>query len=128
MRCHLLLGSSTTGPASLPRSQRPPGHRCHHGPMDIGEILDAIGGRLAPGPVPDDGPWILLALAVAALAVVVPPLWRLLRPGATIVHQRGHAAVGVLMGRRFPGFLAPAPMPGLPVPGGPRRGTARVLP
>ena len=42
--------------------------------MDIGEILDAIGGRLAPGPVPDDGPWILLALAVAALAVVVPPL------------------------------------------------------
>ena len=30
------------------------------------EILDAIGGRLAPGPVPDDGPWILLALAAGA--------------------------------------------------------------
>ena len=69
--------------------------------MDIGEILDAIGGRLAPGPVPDDGPWILLALAVAALAVVVPPLWRLLRPGVTIVHELGHAAVGILMGRRL---------------------------
>ena len=43
--------------------------------MDIGEILDAIGGRLAPEPVPDDGPWILLALAGAALVVVVPPLY-----------------------------------------------------
>ena len=95
--------------------------------MDIGEILDAIGGRLAPGPVPDDGPWILLALAVAALAVVVPPLWRLLRPGVTIVHELGHAAVGILMGRRFTGFVVSADMSGHAVTVGPRRGIGRVL-
>ena len=57
--------------------------------MDLSEIIDAIGQRLGPGPVPADGPWNLLALAVAALAVVVPPLWQLLRPGVTIVHELG---------------------------------------
>lgn len=95
--------------------------------MDIGEIFDAIGGRLAPGPVPDDGPWILLALAVAALVVVVPPLWRLLRPGVTIVHELGHAAVGILMGRRFTGFVVSADMSGHAVTVGPRRGIGRIL-
>lgn len=57
--------------------------RCHHGPMDIAEILGQVGQRLAPGPAPADGPWILLALGAAALAVLVPPLWHLLRPGVT---------------------------------------------
>ena len=95
--------------------------------MDLSEIIDAIGQRLGPGPVPADGPWNLLALAVAALAVVVPPLWRLLRPGVTIVHELGHALVGILMGRRFTGFVVSADMSGHAVTVGPRRGIGRVL-
>ena len=95
--------------------------------MDLSEIIDAIGQRLGPGPVPADGPWNLLALAVAALAVVVPPLWRLLRPGVTIVHELGHALVGILMGRRFTGFVVSADMSGHAVTVGPRRGIGRIL-
>ena len=101
--------------------------RCHHGPMDIAEILGRVGQRLAPGPVPADGPWIMLALGAAALAVVVPPLWHLLRPGVTIVHELGHALVGILMGRRFTGFVVSADMSGHAVTVGPRRGIGRVL-
>src|SRR5699024_12883263 len=85
-----------------------PAGGCHHDPMDTGEILDQIGQRLAPGPVPAEGPWLLLALAAAALADAVPPLWHLLRPGVTIVHELGHALVGILMGRRFTGFVVSA--------------------
>lgn len=95
--------------------------------MDIGEILDQVGRRLAPGPVPSEGPWLLIALAVAALAVVLPPLWRLLRPGVTIVHELGHALVGILMGRRFTGFVVSADMSGHAVTVGPRRGIGRIL-
>lgn len=95
--------------------------------MDIGEILDALVRRLAPGPVPADGPWLWLALGLAALAVVLPPLWHLLRPAVTIVHELGHAVVGILMGRRFTGFVVSADMSGHAVTVGPRRGIGRIL-
>ena len=95
--------------------------------MDFAQLLDQIGQRLVPGQAPTGGPWILLALGLAALAVAVPPLWRLLRPGVTIVHELGHAAVGILMGRRFTGFVVSADMSGHAVTVGPRRGIGRIL-
>lgn len=99
--------------------------------MDIGEILReifrGIGERTAPVAAPAQGRWVLLALLVAALAVAVPPLWRLLRPGVTIVHELGHALVGILMGRRFTGFVVSADMSGHAVTVGPRRGLGRIL-
>ena len=99
--------------------------------MDIGEILreilGGIGERTGPVAAPAQGRWVLLALLVAALAVAVPPLWRLLRPGVTIVHELGHALVGILMGRRFTGFVVSADMSGHAVTVGPRRGLGRIL-
>lgn len=99
--------------------------------MDIGEILreilGGIGERTGPVAAPAQGRWVLLALLIAALAVAVPPLWRLLRPGVTIVHELGHALVGILMGRRFTGFVVSADMSGHAVTVGPRRGLGRIL-
>lgn len=55
-----------------------------------------------------------VALTVTELAVVgavvlavtmLPPLWRAARLGVTLVHELGHAAVGILAGRRFTGFV-----------------------
>lgn len=58
------------------------------------------------------GPEVSLALAelgiVAAVAlglVLIPPLWQVARLGVTLVHELGHAAVGVLVGRKFTGFV-----------------------
>lgn len=43
--------------------------------------------------------------AVALVLVLVPPLWRVARLSVTLVHELGHAAVGVLVGRTFTGFV-----------------------
>lgn len=45
-----------------------------------------------------DPVWI--GAAAAALAVLVPTLWRLTRHVVTLVHEAGHAAVALLTGRR----------------------------
>ncbi|OUZ10005.1 hypothetical protein BHE97_09270 [Aeromicrobium sp. PE09-221] len=47
--------------------------------------------------VPDPA-WI--GAAVAVLAVLVPPAWRLTRHAVTLVHEAGHAAVALATGRR----------------------------
>ena len=73
------------------------------------------------------GPALVLVLAVALLAVAVDPAWRVLRLGVTLVHELGHAAVGVLTGRRFTGFVLRGDMSGHAVTVGPARGPGRVL-
>lgn len=94
--------------------------------MDLEQIGREIVARLAPDAAPEMGTWLLLALAVALAAVVLPPLWRPTRLAVTIVHELGHAGVGILMGRRFTGFVVSPDMSGHAVTVGPRRGIGRV--
>ena len=69
---------------------------------------------------------LLLVLGLALLAVVLAPLWRVLRLGVTLVHELGHAVVGLAVGRRFTGFVLRGDMSGHAVTVGPARGLGRV--
>ena len=65
---------------------------------------------------------VLLVLTAALVAVAVDPVWRVLRLGVTLVHELGHAGVGVLAGRRFTGFVLRGDMSGHAVTVGPAVG------
>ena len=56
--------------------------------------------------------WVLLAIAAALVAALWPQAWYRLRVGITLVHELGHAAVGVAVGRRFTGFVLRGDMSG----------------
>ncbi len=86
----------------------------------------AVWDRITPGAAPEAGWWIVLALAAALAAAGLGPLWRRARLAVTIVHELGHAGVGILVGRRFTGFVVSADMSGHAVTVGPRRGPGRV--
>jgi hypothetical protein len=70
---------------------------------------------------------VVLVLVAALVAVAVDPLWRVLRLGVTLVHELGHAGIGMLCGRRFTGFVLRGDMSGHAVTVGPSRGFGRVL-
>ena len=83
-------------------------------------VLPENGVSLAGAPV--------VAVLVAALvAVAFDPFWRVLRLAVTLVHELGHASVGILVGRRFTGFVLWGDMSGHAVTVGPARGPGRVL-
>ncbi|MFC0676001.1 M50 family metallopeptidase [Brachybacterium hainanense] len=92
------------------------------------DVLSEVWARILPqAPDVQDGPWwACAALAAALLAVTVPMVWTRVRPAVTIVHELGHAIVGMLLGRRFTGFVVSADMSGHAVTVGPRRGFGRV--
>lgn len=94
--------------------------------MNLEQLGREITGRLLPDAAPAPGWWMLLALALSLVVVALPPLWRLTRPAVTIVHELGHAAIGILAGRRFTGFVVSADMSGHAITVGPRRGLGRV--
>jgi hypothetical protein len=73
------------------------------------------------------GPPVLVVLVAALVAVAVEPVWRVVRLGVTLVHELGHAGIGMLCGRRFTGFVLRGDMSGHAVTVGPARGTGRVL-
>lgn len=97
--------------------------------MEADQMLEQIWQRVLPDTVPAALPswWLLAALAAALLAVTLAPLWRLFRPAVTVVHELGHAVVGILVGRRFTGFVVNGDMSGHAVTVGRRRGLGRVL-
>lgn len=74
--------------------------------------LDDALHRSAPAAPPAGGAWLAVAAAVAVACVAVPGIWLRLRVLVTVVHELGHAAVGVLAGRRFTGFVVRADMSG----------------
>ncbi|WP_114044629.1 M50 family metallopeptidase [Acidipropionibacterium virtanenii] len=83
--------------------------------MQWSQILDAVASRLNANFAVGDpvaGRWLLAGIAVALACILVGPLWRLVRPAVTLVHELGHAVVGVLSGRRFTGFVISADMSG----------------
>ena len=69
--------------------------------------------------------WI--ALAVLAAVLVVPTARRWGRTLVTIVHEAGHAGAGVLVGRRFQGFVVEKNRAGHAVTAGKERGPGRIF-
>ncbi|MDJ1370149.1 hypothetical protein C7K25_01975 [Gulosibacter molinativorax] len=69
--------------------------------------------------------WLVLGLA--AIAVGVPFVWVRVRLLITLVHELGHAVVGMLVGRKFTGFVLRGDMSGAAVTAGPAKGFGRVI-
>ncbi len=91
--------------------------------MDIGTELTSRLGSAAPGLTAG----ALATAALAALAVVlVPTIWLQLRIAVTLVHELGHAIIGIAFGRRFTGFVVRGDMSGHAVTVGPARGIGRI--
>ncbi len=67
------------------------------------------------------------AVALAAVIVLVRPLWVALRPVITVVHELGHGVVGLLCGRRFTGVVIRSDMSGHTVTAGRPRGPGLVM-
>ncbi|EAP97816.1 putative integral membrane protein [Janibacter sp. HTCC2649] len=91
--------------------------------MDVGTELSTRLGSAAPGL----NAGALATAALAALAVVlVPTIWLQLRIAVTLVHELGHAIIGIAFGRRFTGFVVRGDMSGHAVTVGPARGIGRI--
>ncbi|GAA5017404.1 M50 family metallopeptidase [Terrabacter aeriphilus] len=92
------------------------------------DVFRAIGDRVVPatGEVALGAPRLVVVLAVALALVVAPPVWGVVRLVVTLVHELGHAVVGVLVGRSFTGFVLRGDMSGHAVTRGPVRGAGRV--
>ncbi|KAB1660160.1 M50 family metallopeptidase [Pseudoclavibacter chungangensis] len=92
------------------------------------DVLDLLLSRLAPASDVAIPPLALFgALAVGALLVLVGPVWKVVRLCVTLVHELGHAIVGVLVGRRFTGFVVRGDMSGHAVTSGKPTGFGRAL-
>lgn len=80
--------------------------------------------RLVPqAPVPTS---LWPALVVLAVALIWPTARRWGRTLTTLVHEAGHAGVGILVGRRFLGFTVAADLSGQAVTSGRPTGLGRV--
>src|SRR5690625_4423138 len=69
---------------------------------------------------------LLISAGVALALVVIGPLWRVARLGVTLVHELGHALVGLAMGRKFTGFVLRADMSGHAITRGKAKGPGLV--
>ncbi|MFJ8644584.1 M50 family metallopeptidase [Streptomyces sp. NPDC093546] len=89
--------------------------------------LAALWDRLiGTQPAPDR--WLVIATAVAALAVTVPPgLWRVARNAITIAHEGGHGLVALVSGRRLQGIRLHSDTSGLTVSRGKPTGLGMIL-
>ncbi|WP_377269476.1 M50 family metallopeptidase [Peterkaempfera sp. SMS 1(5)a] len=89
----------------------------------LGDAWDRVLGTQPAPPV-----WLVLAAgAVALVAVVAAPLWRLSRNIVTIAHEGGHGLVALLTGRRLSGIRLHSDTSGLTVSSGKPSGTGMIL-
>ena len=88
---------------------------------------DEIGERLRPVAAASSltTAGVITTLVVAAV-LAIGPTWPWLRLGVTLVHELGHAVVGVASGRRFTGFVVGGDGSGHAVTLGAPRGAGRV--
>ncbi|MDV3220681.1 M50 family metallopeptidase [Intrasporangium sp.] len=91
--------------------------------------LDEVVSRLEPATsdVTLTATAVWTVLAGSLLVVAVEPLWRILRIAVTLVHELGHAVVGMAVGRRFTGFVLRGDMSGHAVTVGRPRGLGRIV-
>lgn len=90
--------------------------------------LHAIATRATPvahGPALST-PQLVAVLVVSFVAVGFAPFWRVLRLAVTLVHELGHAVVGIAVGRSFTGLVLRGDMSGHAVTRGPVHGLGRV--
>ncbi|MGO1714946.1 MAG: M50 family metallopeptidase [Ancrocorticia populi] len=85
-------------------------------------LEDSVRGFVVP-----DSPWLLTGIVAAAVIVMVPFIWRHLRQIVTVVHELGHAVVGVACGRSFTGFVVNSDMSGHTLTTGKSRGIGLIL-
>jgi hypothetical protein len=108
--------------------------------MESPEIIDstlaaAIGGATAgdlwerlSGTQTAPERWLVLATAALALLAVVPrPIWRLSRNAVTIAHEGGHGLVALLTGRSLEGIRLHSDTSGLTVSRGRPTGPGMIL-
>ncbi len=69
---------------------------------------------------------LVLIVAAVLVTVGVGSIWRWVRLGVTLVHELGHALVGMAFGRQFTGFVLRGDMSGHAVTRGPVRGLGRI--
>lgn len=117
-------------PMTSPVSPGPAGDGVHRPTWQTAgvdaQLWNEIVERTLPGAVPQT--WVLWpALAVLALVLLWPAARRWGRILVTIVHEAGHAAVGILVGRRFHGFVVGRDLSGHAVTSGKTRGAGLVL-
>ena len=87
------------------------------------DVWDEVTGTQ---PAPET--WLVLAVALVALAVVsVQPTWRITRNAVTIAHEGGHGLVALLTGRRLDGIRLHSDTSGLTVSRGKPTGLGMVL-
>lgn len=86
---------------------------------------DALNRSLPTAPPVLEALWP--ALVVLALALAWPAARRWGRTLVTIVHEAGHAAIGIAVGRRFHGFVVGKDLSGHAVTSGPPTGIGRAL-
>ncbi|GAA2159532.1 peptidase M50B-like protein [Humibacillus xanthopallidus] len=93
------------------------------------EWFDAIAARARPatGEVALSAPQVTVVLLLALIVVITPPVWQVVRLGVTLVHELGHAGVGIVVGRQFTGFVLRGDMSGHAVTRGPARGLGRIV-
>ena len=90
--------------------------------------FEAIADRARPaaGEVVLSAPQVTVVLLLALIVVITPPVWQVVRLAVTLVHELGHAVVGVVVGRQFTGFVLRGDMSGHAVTRGPARGPGRI--
>ncbi|MDU0347810.1 M50 family metallopeptidase, partial [Actinomyces sp. MRS3W] len=87
---------------------------------------DAVLARLSAS-TPPDPRMLWPAVVVVALAWGLPQVRRWARALTTLVHEAGHAAVGMAVGRRFHGFVVEGDLSGRAITSGRSRGIGRCL-
>lgn len=98
--------------------------------MNWQQFWDALIARVQSGLAVQVLPasiWLPFAVAGAAIVVFVGPFWRLVRTVVTVVHELGHALVGLLCGRKFTGLVINSDMSGHTVTSGRARGLGLIL-
>ncbi|SRR5690625_3854300 len=90
------------------------------------EVVDRIRPVPAAQEQQADPEQLGISVVIALVIVVVPVLWRIARLGVTLVHELGHALVGLATGRTFTGFVLRADMSGHAITRGRTRGPALV--
>lgn len=92
------------------------------------EIWSEVAARVQPTDALSlDRITLLVVFGVSVAIIVIAPVWRVARLGVTFVHELGHAAVGILCGRQFTGFVLRQDASGHAVTRGRTRGLGRVL-
>lgn len=89
----------------------------------MADVWDELTGTQ---PAPET--WLVLAVALVALAVVsLRPSWRVTRNAVTLAHEGGHGLVALLTGRRLEGIRLHSDTSGLTVSRGKPTGLGMVL-